>query len=53
MSEEENEPRIYESRRFEKELSKLTDVQFKIVDDEMDKIMGAIINNDAADELKK
>jgi len=39
MSEEQKEIQIYESRRFEKSLSKLTQSRLKIVEDEIDKII--------------
>ena len=39
MSEEQNEINIYETRRFEKTLKKLTEVQLKIVEDEIDRII--------------
>ena len=49
MSEEQNEIDIYESRRFEKALSKLPESQLKIVEDEIDKI----VDNPEIGELKK
>lgn len=49
MSEEQNEIEIYESRRFEKALSRLSDSQLKIVEDEIDKI----IESPIIGELKK
>ncbi len=39
MSEEQNELSIYESKRFEKALSKLSEAQLKLVEDEIDKII--------------
>ncbi len=39
MSEEQNEIDVFESRRFEKALNKLSDAQLKIVEDEIDKII--------------
>ncbi len=39
MSEEQNEIKIYETRRFEKALKKLPEAQLKIVEDEIDKII--------------
>lgn len=39
MSEERNEIEVYESRRFTKALSKLSEAQLKIVEDEIDKII--------------
>jgi len=39
MSEEQKEIQIYESRRFEKSVSKLTQSRLKIVEDEIDKII--------------
>lgn len=49
MSEKQNEIDVYESRRFEKALSKLHDSQLKIVEDEIDKI----IDDPELGELKK
>ena len=49
MSEEQKEIDIYESRRFEKALSKLPDAQLKVVEDEIDKI----IETPNIGELKK
>ena len=39
MSEEQNEINVYQSRRFEKALRKLTETQLKIVEDEIDNII--------------
>lgn len=39
MSEEQNEVNVYESRRFTKALSKLSDAHLSIVEDEIDKII--------------
>lgn len=39
MSEEQNEINVYQSRRFEKALRKLTVTQLKIVEDEIDNII--------------
>lgn len=39
MSEEQNVLSIYESKRFEKALSKLSEAQLKLVEDEIDKII--------------
>jgi mRNA-degrading endonuclease RelE of RelBE toxin-antitoxin system len=39
MSEEQNEINIYETRRFEKALGKLSEAQLKLVEDEIDKII--------------
>lgn len=49
MSEEQNEPSIFQSRRFEKALDKLSELQLEIVEDEIDKI----IENPEIGELKK
>ena len=40
MSEEQNEIDVYVSRRFKKALSKLPEAQLKIVEDEIDRIVG-------------
>lgn len=39
MSEEQNGIDVYESRRFEKTIKKLTEAQLKVVEDEIDKII--------------
>lgn len=39
MSEEQNEIDVYESRRFEKAIKKLTETQLKVVEDEIEKII--------------
>lgn len=39
MSEEQNEIDVYESRRFEKAIKKLTESQLKVVEDEIEKII--------------
>lgn len=39
MSEEQNEIDVYESRRFEKAIKKLTETQLKFVEDEIEKII--------------
>ncbi|PCJ31322.1 MAG: hypothetical protein COA90_06640 [Gammaproteobacteria bacterium] len=39
MSEEQNQIDVYESRRFEKALSKLSEAQLKLVEDEIEKII--------------
>ena len=39
MSEEQNGIDIYESRRFEKAIKKLTEAQLKVVEDENEKII--------------
>lgn len=39
MSEEQNEIDVYESRRFEKAIKKLTEAQLKVVEDEIEKII--------------
>ena len=39
MSEEQYELKVYESKRFEKALSKLSEVHLKLVEDEIDKIV--------------
>ena len=39
MSEEQNEVSVYESRRFEKALQKLSETELSIVEDEIDKII--------------
>ncbi len=49
MSEEQNKIDVYESRRFEKALSKLSEIQLKVVEDEIDKI----IENPEIGEPKK
>lgn len=49
MSEEQNEIDIYESRRFEKAIKKLTESQLKAVEDEIEKI----IENPEIGEQKK
>ena len=49
MSEEQSEIDVYESRRFEKALKKLSDAQLKIVEDEID----CIIENPELGEQKK
>ncbi|MBL4630478.1 MAG: type II toxin-antitoxin system RelE/ParE family toxin [Paraglaciecola sp.] len=41
MSEEQNVIKVYETRRFEKALKKLSDAQLKIVEDEVDRIIEA------------
>lgn len=40
MSEEQNEIKVYESKRFEKALKKLPEAELKIVEDEIDRIIG-------------
>lgn len=49
MSEEQNEIDVYESRRFEKAIKKLTESQLKVVEDEIEKI----IEDPEIGELKK
>ncbi|GAB1103328.1 MAG: hypothetical protein Sw2LagTSB_12180 [Shewanella algae] len=49
MSEEQNEVDVYESRRFERALNKLSHAQQKVVDDEIDKI----IDNPELGAIKK
>ena len=49
MSEEQNGIDIYESRRFEKAINKLTESQLKVVEDEIEKI----IENPEIGEQKK
>jgi len=49
MSEEQNEIDVYESRRFEKALAKLSEPQLKIVEDEIEDIL----DNPELGELKK
>jgi len=49
MSEEQNQIDVYESRRFEKSIKKLTDAQLKIVEDEIENI----IENPEIGEKKK
>ena len=49
MSEKPNTINVYESRRFEKALNKLPEIQLKIVEDEVDKI----IENPEIGEIKK
>jgi mRNA-degrading endonuclease RelE of RelBE toxin-antitoxin system len=49
MSDAQNEIDVYESRRFEKALAKLPEIQLKIVEDEIDKI----IENPELGEMKK
>ena len=39
MSEEQNEISVYESRRFEKALKKLSEVELRSVEDEIDRII--------------
>lgn len=39
MSEEQNELNVYEPKRFDKALSKPSEVQLKLVEDEIDKIV--------------
>lgn len=49
MSEEQNEIDVYESRRFEKAIKKLTEAQLKVVEDEIEKI----IEDPEISDLKK
>jgi len=39
MSDEQNEVKIFETRRFERSLNKLSDSQLKVVEDEIDKVI--------------
>lgn len=49
MSDELNEVKVFETRRFEKALNKLSETQLKVVEDEIDKI----IEDPEVGELKK